>query len=129
MDFLLLFKTFCIESIEKSLHRCLICSQRSIYTLWSTYTQWSVKIRLPVTPVTAFLMFFRIFGHWQGRRKGEKGVTVLRGPVLIRGPATMKGKLDDIFSYRLKFEKSSILLRIFGKISRVRKNLQNFNDF
>ncbi len=29
-----------------------------IRTLWSIYTQWAVKIRLPVTPVTASFIFF-----------------------------------------------------------------------
>jgi hypothetical protein len=32
-----------------------------IYTLWSIYTQWSVKIRLPVTPVTASSFFIYLF--------------------------------------------------------------------
>ncbi len=49
-----------LENIEKG----SICVQRSIYTLWSTYTQWSVKIRLPVTPVTASFIFYLLFNFY-----------------------------------------------------------------
>ncbi len=51
-----------LEIIEKG----SICIQRSITTLWSTYTQWSVKIRLPVTPVTAsFIFWINVSQFWQ----------------------------------------------------------------
>ncbi len=53
--------------IEKGLLNYFTCIQRSIYTLWSTYNQWSMKIRLPVTPVTAsfiFCFFFVEYHNW-----------------------------------------------------------------
>jgi hypothetical protein len=37
--------------------------------------------------------------------------------------------LNFLFSHRIKFKKSNIRLRIFGKISQVQDNSQSFNDF
>jgi hypothetical protein len=38
-------------------------------------------------------------------------------------------ELLEVFSFRLKFEKSNVLLRISDKIRKVQNNLQNFDDF
>jgi hypothetical protein len=38
-------------------------------------------------------------------------------------------ELLEVFSFRLKFEKSNDLLRISDKIPKVQNNLQNFDDF
>jgi hypothetical protein len=42
---------------------------------------------------------------------------------------TNKISRSYLFSNRIKFKKSNIRLRIFGKISKVQDNSQSFNDF
>jgi hypothetical protein len=61
--------------IEKGLLKCFTCIQRSIYTLWSTYNQWSMKIRLPVTPwrLPSFFVILHslFFTFWPLTKKPE----------------------------------------------------------
>jgi hypothetical protein len=66
--------------------------------------------------VSLFISIFyysKIYGFFQGRREGVKGVTVSRGPGLKRGPGN-HGNKRKIMKYKKLFQFGPQICRILG---------------